>query len=77
MNHYGQSEVILVQLDAPEAAPDQEPDDLPAALEIDPCSSHVPKVFKEPNFDAYVDALNCDDVDNIEDSDDELDYFCE
>ena len=54
MNHYGQSEVILVQLDAPEAAPDQEPDDLPAALEIDPCSSCVPKIVKEPNFDAYV-----------------------
>ena len=52
MNHYGQSEVVLVQLDAPEAAPDQEPDDLPAASEIDPCSFHVPKVVKEPNFDA-------------------------
>ena len=54
MNHYGLSEVVLVQLDAPEAAPDQEPDDLPTALEIDPCSSRVPKVVKEPNFNAYM-----------------------
>lgn len=71
-------EVVLIDPDAPEAAPDQGPDDAPAAMEIDPCSSHVPEVVEEPNFDAYVAALklqDCDDVDNTEDSNYESDYF--
>lgn len=61
-------EVVPVEPDAPEGAPDQGPDDIPAAMEF----SHVPEVVEDANFDAFTAALrlqDCNDVDNTENSD--------
>lgn len=75
-------EVVAVEDDLPHQVhteeQDQEDQVMPSSLDPDPCSSRLESA-QEPNFDAYVAALqlqDCnDDQSNMEDSDYESDYF--
>ena len=57
---------------------DQEDQVMPSSLDPDPCSSQLERT-QEPNFDAYVAALQLQDCNDnhsdMEDSDYESDYF--
>ena len=74
----------VIEVDRLRQENDQEDQELPSSMEPDgPPSLHVPQSadLEEPNFDAYVAALELQDCDedqsapNMEDSDYESDYF--